>query len=355
MCLSLSKHLLLMSIRLFLLSLIACFLSSPLMAAKGKAAPGNDISQRAEVRTWAAEFGAREGISTDFLLDTLKSARIESRIIELMDAPVKAPTPWFEYAPRFLNENRINNGAAFWANNEATLTRAQTYFGVPAEIIVAIIGVETHYGRNVGSFRVLDALATLAFNYPRRADYFRSELEQFFLLALDNEFTLTTPKGSYAGAMGIGQFMPRSYRHYAVDFDGDGRVDLWKTPDAIGSVAFYLKEHGWKTDAPVLTSLQLSPEAAATLAPFLDNDLSDPQPWKQWRTLGVNLADARTVIDDDAAVSLLSLDGDTGPVVFLAHDNFRVLLRYNRSRLYATAVTLLAETIKARRPVATVP
>jgi membrane-bound lytic murein transglycosylase B len=149
--------------------------------------------------------------------------------------------------------------------------------------------------------------------------------------------------------------MPRSYRHYAIDFDGDGRVDLWKAPDAIGSAAFYLKEHGWKTDAPVLTSLQLSTETAATLISLLNNGLSDPQPWKQWRALGVTLADARTVIDDNVAVSLLSLDSGTGPVYFLAHDNFRVILRYNRSRLYAAAIAHLAEAIKARRPNAAVP
>ena len=343
-----------MRLQLFLLFFIVCF-TPPLMAAKGKAAPGNDLSQRADVQAWAAEFGAKKGINPVFLLDTLKSAKIESRIIELMDAPVKAPTPWFEYAPRFLNEGRINGGVTFWTNNEAALARARTYFGLPSEIVVAIIGVETHYGRNVGSFRVLDALATLAFDYPRRADYFRGELEEFFLLALDNGFTLTTPKGSYAGAMGIAQFMPRSYRFYAVDFDGDGRVDLWQTTDAIGSAAFYLKEHGWKTGAPVLTSLHLSAETAATLAPLIDNGLSDPQPWKHWRALGVHLADARAVIDDNAAVSLLSLDGDTGPVYFLAHDNFRVLLRYNRSRLYAASVAHLAEAIKARRLAAAVP
>lgn len=344
-----------MSIRLFILFFIACLAPSPLLAAKGKVAPGNDLVQRADVQTWAAEFGAKKGIDPGFLLDTLKSAKIESRIIELMDAPVKAPPLWFEYAPRFLNEGRINSGVTFWADNEAALVRAQAYFGVPTEIIVAIIGVETHYGRNVGSFRVLDALATLAFDYPRRADYFRGELEEFFLLALDNGFALTAPKGSYAGAMGIAQFMPRSYRYYAIDFDGDGRVDLWKATDAIGSAAFYLKEHGWQSGAPVLTPLQLSPGAATTLVPYLNNGLSDPQPWKQWRALGVNLADAHTIIDDNAAVSLLSLDADTGPVYFLAHDNFRVVLRYNRSRLYAAAVAHLAEAIKARRLTAAMP
>ncbi|MDR0246959.1 MAG: lytic murein transglycosylase B [Burkholderiales bacterium] len=348
-----------MSIRFFLLFLIAC-LSPSLMAAKTKTAPENNVSQRAEVRIWADAFGAREGIDTGFLLDTLKNAKIESRIIELMDAPIKAPTPWFEYAPRFLNEGRISGGVSFWKDNETALTRAQAYFGLPPEIVVAIIGVETHYGRNVGSFRVLDALVTLAFNYPRRADYFRGELEEFFLLALDNGFALTSPKGSYAGAMGIAQFMPRSYRYYAVDFNGDGRVDLWQASDAIGSVAFYLKEHGWQTDAPVLTLAQLSQETEATLIPLLDNGLSNPQPWKQWRALGVNLANTHTVIDDNASVSLLSLDADTGPVYFLAHDNFRAILRYNKSRLYAAAIAHLAEAIKTRglrtqQPVAATP
>ncbi|MDR0770896.1 MAG: lytic murein transglycosylase B [Burkholderiales bacterium] len=333
-----------MNTRFFLLPLLVCLASPPLIAAKPKATPANDYSQRAEVQAWATAFGAKESIDPGFLLDTLKSARTESRIIELMDAPVKAPPLWFEYAPRFLNQGRINGGVDFWATNEAALARAQAYFGVPAEIVAAIIGIETHYGRNVGSFRVLDALATLAFDYPRRADYFRGELEEFFLLILDNGFAPTTPKGSFAGAMGISQFMPRSYRHYAVDFDGDGRIDLWQVPDAIGSAAFYLKEHGWQIGAPILTPVQLSAETAATLAPLLSSSLSDPQSWKQWRSLGVNLA-GHAIIGDDTAVSLLALDADTGPVYFLAHDNFRVILRYNRSRLYAAAVTLLAEEL----------
>ncbi len=340
-----------------LLFLATCLLPPPLMAAKTKAGAtaGNDYGQRADVRSWAAEFGAREGIDSAFLLDTLKNAKTAPRIIELMDAPVKTPPLWFEYAPRFLNEGRIAAGTDFWATNEMPLARAQAFFGVPPEIVVAIIGVETYYGRNVGGFRVLDALATLAFDYPRRADYFRGELGEFFLLALDNDIAPETPKGSYAGAMGIGQFMPRSYRHYAVDFDGDGRVDLWRAPDAIGSVAFYLKEHGWRPGAPILTPAQLSPETATALAAHFDNGLSDPQPWKQWRSLGVGVVDAATVISDDTSVSLLALDAKTGPVYFLSHDNFRVIMRYNKSRLYASAVAHLAEAIKARRPVVATP
>ncbi|MDR2016915.1 MAG: lytic murein transglycosylase B [Burkholderiales bacterium] len=339
-----------MGFRFFLPFLLFAWLASPpLMAAKVKTAPGNDYSQRTEVQSWAATFGAKEGINPQFLLDTLKSAKTEPRIIELMDAPVKTPPLWFEYAPRFLNEGRISAGVDFWISNETLLARAQAFFGVPPEIIVAIIGVETYYGRNVGNFRVLDALTTLAFDYPRRADYFRGELEQFFLLMLDNGFAPTTPKGSFAGAMGISQFMPRSYRHYAVDFDGDGRVDLWQTPDAIGSVAFYLKEHRWQTGAPILTPVQLPPETAATLTSLLNNGLSDPQPWRQWRSLGVNPPDTHTTISDDTAISLLALDASTGPMYFLAHDNFRVIMRYNKSRLYAAAVTFLAKEIKARR------
>ncbi|MCL2871717.1 MAG: lytic murein transglycosylase B [Betaproteobacteria bacterium] len=319
------------------------------MAAKPPAASANaatnDYSQRPEVRAWATEFASKEGIDVDFLFYTLKSAKTEPRILDLMDAPVKAPPLWLEYAPRFLNEDRIGGGVDFSLANATTLTRAQAYFGVPPEIVTAVIGVETHYGRQVGKFRILDALTTLAFDYPRRADYFRVELESFFLLALDNNFPLTEPKGSYAGAMGICQFMPRSYRHYAVDFDFDGRVDLWNTADAIGSIAFYLEEHGWQPNAPILTPLQLSPETIEVVAPLLNNGLSDPQPLKAWRALGVNPASA---FDDNTAVSVLMLDADSGPAYYLAHDNFRVILRYNKSRLYAAAVTFLAEEIKAR-------
>ncbi|MDR2711164.1 MAG: lytic murein transglycosylase B [Burkholderiales bacterium] len=327
---------------------VACLLPLPLMAAKSTAAPAEGYSQRADVRAWASEFAAKEGIDADFLLDALKSVEAKPRILELMDAPIKVPPLWFEYAPRFLNEGRISAGVDFLSDNKISLARAEAYFGVPPEIVTAVIGVETYYGRQVGKNCVLNALTTLAFDYPRRADYFRGELEAFFLLTLDNNFAPTTLKGSYAGAMGISQFMPRSYRHYAVDFDFDGRVDLWQAPDAIGSVAFYLQEHGWQSDASILTPLQLSTETATALTPLLDRGLSEPQPMREWRALGVTLADDNTLIDDNDAVSLLMLDTSAGAEYFLAHDNFRVILRYNKSRLYATAVTFLAEEIKER-------
>ena len=192
------------------------------------------------------------GFSRPTLRRWFGDVRYQPKIVAAMQRPLLEPPKWYEYAPQFLSPARIDDGVAFWRAHDATLARAEAEFGVPAEIIVAIIGVETFYGRNTGSYRIIDALTTLAFDYPRRAPFFRGELREFLLLARSESFSPLTPKGSFAGAIGMPQFMPGSVRRYAVDFDGDGRIDLWRSDDdAIGSVANYLARHDWLRGQPV--------------------------------------------------------------------------------------------------------
>ncbi|MDR1529505.1 MAG: lytic murein transglycosylase B [Burkholderiales bacterium] len=304
--------------------------------------------EREDIQSWIADFARRENINPEYLSYYLQKAQPQSNVLSLMDAPIKAPLSWNSYAPRFLNEGRIDGGVLFWMVNKPYLEQASRFFGVPQEIIVAIIGIETHYGRNMGKFPVLDTLSTLAFDYPRRADYFRAELEHFFLLSIDNQFEITQLRGSYAGAMGIAQFMPRSYRYYAVDFDGDGKINLWQTADAIGSIGFYLHEHGWKHSGRLLSGAMILNEAA--VLPLLDDGFSKSRSWKEWRALGVILSSDEIAIHDDESVSLMALEiakNNTG--YYLAHDNFHVVMRYNKSYMYATAVAQLARAIAAQR------
>ena len=216
---------------------------------------------------FARDMEQRHGFNADAMLKQFGQTGPNAKVLQLIKPPA-SPTQrsWERYRPRFLNSIRIDGGVRFWQENRTALTRARAMYGVPEEMIVAIIGVETVYGRNTGSFSVMEALATLAFNYPRRADFFREELEQFFLLARENNMEATSIKGSFAGAIGIPQFMPGSQRRYAVDFDGDQRVDLSNSiEDAIGSVARFLEQHGWQAGQPVAVPAQVNGEPDRTL------------------------------------------------------------------------------------------
>ncbi|MBT3505094.1 MAG: lytic murein transglycosylase B, partial [Piscirickettsiaceae bacterium] len=187
------------------------------------------------------------------LQTVFEQVEVKESILKAISRPAEKSKPWFDYRKIFITDKRINGGATFWQANAVALAKAETEFGVPAEIIVAILGVETSYGGNVGSFRVVDALSTLAFRYPPRSKFFRSELGHFLALTREEGMPILSPVGSYAGAMGLGQFMPSSYRAYAVDFDGDGKRDIWTNPtDAIGSIANYLARHGWKRGEPIV-------------------------------------------------------------------------------------------------------
>ena len=308
-------------------------------------------TQRDDVRAFINELSAESGLDPRQLARWLGSARYQPRIVAAMDRPLLVPPKWFEYSPPFLTPERVGGGAAYWHAHADTLARAETEYGVPAEIIVAIIGVETYYGRNAGSYRVLDALATLAFDYPRRATFFRGELKEYLLLAREQGWSPLVPRGSFAGAMGAPQFMPGSYRQYAVDFDGDGRIDLFHgDADVIGSVANYLARHDWLPGQPVLLPARIAPDGRDAALRRLDGGISERRPLPAWQADGVDAADAR---DDLVAepLGLLMLEeapenGDPNSSFWIACPNFYVITRYNKSRLYAAAVFSLAQSVR---------
>lgn len=261
-------------------------------------------------------------------------------VIDAITRPAEK-MPWYRYKKIFLTEDRVQGGVKYWHEHADTLAAAEKEFGVPAEIIVAIIGVETRYGAHTGNYRVIDSLATLAFHYPKRADFFRSELEQFLLLAREQEVDPLTVKGSYAGAMGIPQFISSSYRNFAVDFDNNNQVNLWDNHvDAIGSVANYFKRHNWQRGQPAIYPVERMPEDYDQLE---RSQLKPETPYTQWQQAGVRSA---TDIAPQTPVALLEFEEVDGPSFWLGLHNFYVITRYNHSQLYALAVYQLAQDIR---------
>jgi membrane-bound lytic murein transglycosylase B len=256
---------------------------------------------------------------------------------------------WEEYRSLFVTPEKIEAGETFWRQNEAALELARQRYGVPEEIIIAVIGVETHYGRQTGKFKVLEALATLAFEYPRRAPLFRVELEHFLLLTREESLPLADPLGSYAGAMGIAQFMPGSYRRYAIDFDGDGRRDLFLNPvDAIGSVANYLTAHGWQRNGRVAAEAEVEGSGVES---FREAKLSSRYTLEDLRARGVTVLGAEPA---NGSAIPLTLQRRNGPEYWLGFENFYVITRYNQSVSYAMAVFQLGREIRAHREAAAV-
>jgi membrane-bound lytic murein transglycosylase B len=271
----------------------------------------------------------------------LTQAQVRPAILRAISTPATA-RPWHEFRSRYVDPARINGGAAFWREHAAVLARASREFGVPEEIIVATIGVETLYGRNTGSHRVLDALVTLAFHYPPRAELFRSELEQYLLLAREAGLSATQVRGSYAGAIGIPQFLPSSYRRYAIDFDGDGRRDLISaTADAIGSVANYYKAHGWREGEPVVLPAEADGGGVDAL---LEMGLRPQLKMAELKRRGVTPGFA---VDDGVEAALFAVEVEEGLRYWLGLNNFYVITRYNRSVNYALAVYELARALRA--------
>jgi membrane-bound lytic murein transglycosylase B len=286
----------------------------------------------------------------DYMVSTHQYERIQlenifrntsrsERVLNAISKPAEA-LPWYKYRPIFLQQQRIHQGLAFWEKHRDLLTRAEKEYGVPAQIIVAIIGVETMYGTNTGSDRVMDALATLAFHYPKRAAFFRSELEHFLLLTREQNLDPLALKGSYAGAMGMPQFISSSYRHYAVDFDGDGRIDIWNDPaDAIGSVANYFKVHGWTLGEKVVVAGSANGDRYRQI---LNDDLRPDLNADSLHTYGILIDEE---IPPGVNVKVLSLEGPDGEEIWICLHNFYVITRYNRSPLYAMAVYQLSQEI----------
>lgn len=323
-------------------TLVALLLAT-LTGLTSAAPTGKTFADDPAVVDFAVDLAKRQGFQADELLAQFAQTRPNQRVLQLIEPP-KSPLQrsWERYRPRFLNEQRINGGVRFWQENQAALSRAREAFGVPEEIIVAIIGVETLYGGNTGGFSVFEALSTLAFNYPRRADFFRTELEQFLLLARENNTDPLSIKGSFAGAIGIPQFMPGSQRRYAVDFDGDQQVDLSNSvTDAIGSVGRFLEQHGWQAGQPIAVRAYPAQEPAREL---LEAGIRPSLKISDLASQGIIVrSDAQA---DVALIDLVSPNRETE--YWLGFENFYVITRYNRSSFYAMSVFQLAEEIRSR-------
>ena len=295
---------------------------------------------RPQVEAFIGEMVSKHEFGRAALRRVFSQVRPRPAILRAIAAPATAK-PWFEFRSSHVDAARINGGIRFWEQNAATLARARRDYGVPEDIIVAIIGIETLYGRNTGSFRVLDALATLAFDYPPRADLFTSELEQYLLLSREGGLNALDARGSYAGAMGLPQFLPSSYRKYAVDFDGDGRRDLNDVVDAIGSVAHYLQAFGWQPGEPVVIPAETA-DSEFDVVPT--SGLKPEISVGEFKRRGiVPLAP----VSDSADAALFLVQTETGPRYWLGLQNFYVITRYNRSINYAMAVHDLAGELRA--------
>jgi membrane-bound lytic murein transglycosylase B len=321
-------------------------------AAAGARADGGGYEQRPEVQTFAAELAARRpGLDAVWILRQLAQAQKQPAAQRLMMPPPPGQAKnWAAYRERFVEPRRIEAGVAFWQANEEALRRAEASFGVPPEIVVGIIGVETYYGRITGNFRVLDALATLAFDFPSgrsdRSAYFRDELEEFLVFAQRERVEPASIEGSFAGAVGLPQFMPGSINRYALDFDGDGHVDLRASAvDAIGSVARFLAEHGWQRGMPTRFDV-VPPADLVERARLLVPDIAPSFSAAHFAAAGARLSAPGRA--HPRPLALVMVENGDAPASFVAGtENFYVLTRYNRSSYYALAVIELGAAVKA--------
>ena len=318
-----------------------------------------DYSEHSEAQDVIEELVSEHGFDEDYVLTILQSAKKQESILKSMSSPAEFTWTWDRYKKLFLEEKRIANGKNFINENRELFKKVENEFGVPKEIITSILGVETRYGKIKGSYRVRDSLATLGFDFPRRSKFFKSELVQFFILTRENNLDINSVQGSYAGAMGYGQFISSSYRAYAIDYDGDGYADLFNSiPDAVASIANYLKKHGWKRNGEVVTQLQLNrvnqtykhqenlnkfipirftegieenyivEEGDSLLSIAIRNDL------KLKELMNLNKIKDKNFIKTGQTL-LLSQSKD---LYFLGDDNFIAITKYNRSHFYAKAV-----------------
>ncbi|MBN1378287.1 MAG: lytic murein transglycosylase B [Gammaproteobacteria bacterium] len=302
-------------------------------------------SDRYEVRQFVREFAAEQQLNRAELLGMFRRAKRQQSVLDAISRPAERKLTWTDYRLIFVTDDRAMGGVKFWQENGQALHDAEQKYGVPAEIIVAIIGVETRYGKTTGAYPVFDSLVTLGFDGESRKSFFRSELKSFLLLARDEQFDPTQAKGSYAGAMGIPQFIASSYRAYAVDFDGDGKRDLFANPtDAIGSVANYFKRHGWQAGETIVVPARVETEEAKALAVGRGRQGLKP-------TLTVAELVATGVKPDvelakDKVAVLIELEKVDSSEYWLGLKNFYVITRYNNSSMYSMAVHQLAQQIK---------
>ncbi len=314
-----------------------------------------NYGEREDVRAFINEMHSKHGFDSQQMLQWMTGVKQQTTALEAIARPAEGK-PWKDYRNIFITEKRISQGVEFWKQNVALLSRAEKEFGVPAEYIVAIIGVETYYGRHAGNYPVLDALTTLGFDYPlenttkerrdRREKFFRKELMHFLLMSREEKFDPRELKGSYAGAMGMPQFIPSSFRSYAVDFDGNGVRDFWSSSaDPIGSVANYFKVHGWQPGQPVISSASVNGEAAKYGTRKITSRKKNWKPVANFYQMGVK---SQQRFSDNELSMLLKLQGSKGDEYWLALHNFYVITRYNHSPLYALAVHQLSQEVAAR-------
>ncbi len=303
-----------------------------------------DYSQQAEAKIFMDEMVSKHQFVKEDLLKWMRSAEKKQNILDAISRPAEKSKPWRDYRPIFIQPQRVSSGVEFWQQHAQTLDAAEKKYGVEREIIVAIIGVETGFGKNMGSHRVIDALTTLAFDYPPRSPFFRSELVNYLLLTREQQKDPLAFKGSYAGAMGYGQFMPSSYRNWAVDFDGDGFKDIWNNPvDAIGSVANYFKAHGWKHKNAVVIPAEFTGDKTK----LVFNEIQPVKtPYKEWKKRGLK---AKQKTAYTLPLLAIEFDGAAGLEYWLGLHNFYVITRYNRSPMYAMAVYQLSQEIKSAK------
>ena len=285
----------------------------------------------------------KHGFERAYIEKLLAQAERKQSILDAISRPAERTLEWKDYRKIFIQESRIEQGVEFWKAHRETLNRAHKEYGVPPQIIAAVIGVETRYGRHMGNYRVLDALATLGFDYPRRSKFFSKQLEEYLLMTREQKLDPLTMTGSYAGAMGFGQFIPSSYRSFAVDFDNDGVADIVNNPvDAIGSVANYFQKHHWRPNAPVALSAFVAENHDATV---FDEGLKPVYTVAQLKSKGVS---AYAELDGKAMASAIRFIGDSGVEHWLGMHNFYVITRYNHSAMYAMAVYQLSQLIEQR-------
>ncbi|WP_299728490.1 lytic murein transglycosylase B [uncultured Endozoicomonas sp.] len=306
------------------------------------ASSGGSYLGRQDVNKFIDDMVTEHHFDRSKLEAVIGKAERSQRAIELISRPAEGTMEWKDYRKIFLTPERITKGVRFWEENSESLAAAEKKWGVPAHIIVAIIGVETYYGRQTGGFRVLDTLTTLGFDYPPRQTFFRKELENFLILARDQKLDVEELTGSYAGAMGIPQFMPSSYRAYAVDYTGDEQANIWfSEEDAIGSVANYLKKHGWKYGKGVAVQTRVS---GVGVDDVLSDGLKPDQTLAEVQDSGWQITSTGS---DALKVLPMKHEGSAGAEYWLGMHNFYVITRYNRSQMYALAVYQLAKEVRA--------
>jgi membrane-bound lytic murein transglycosylase B len=317
-------------------------LSSTAMAAVTP--PPENYALHPESILFIEKMVKQHGFDRAYVERLMSSAERKQSILDAISRPAEKTKTWAEYRRIFVTDTRTKQGIEFMKTYADTLARAEQDFGVPAEIISAIIGVETRYGRHMGNYRVLDALATLGFDYPPRSKFFSKQLGEFLLLVKEQKFDPETVKGSYAGAMGFGQFIPSSYRHYAIDFDGDGVADIINNPiDAIGSVANYFKSHGWQPGGMVAVTADVNDNFNISLA---DKKLKPKLTVAEIQQQGFV---SSKPLESEQLATIMHLQGNNGDEYWLGLKNFYVITRYNHSHLYAMAVYQLSEQLKLQQ------